>query len=513
MLDALVLVRAVFAGLDGLVVQDVEECDGGLVVAVTTRGGPVGCPVCGRLSSRLHAWHERGPADLPVAGLRVVLRVRVRRLVCQAPDCARRTFREQVPGVLERYQRRTVRLATALEAVVAELAGRASARLAPALGMCLRRDTALRVLRGIGLPPLVVPRALGIDDFALRRGQVYATVLIDADTGRRVDVVPGRDADVVKTWLSAHPGVQVVTRDGSTVYAQAVRDALPHAVQVADRWHLWHGLGDAVGKEVAAHSACWAAATATGMREGRLAETTAQRWEQVHGLLDAGVGLLDCSRRLGIALNTVKRYARAAKPEQIARPPRYRATLVDPYRDHLRRRREAEPGVSVTQLLAEIRALGYTGSQNLLYRYLNQHRHLDEHAHSSPRRATRLLLTRPNTLTGRQTERLGRLVAACPEMTALRNLVGAFAALLVPDEANADALTAWLEQARAAALPHLHSFVRGLEQDREAVVAAVTLPHHNGRTEGVNTRTKMLKRQMYGRAGFDLLRHRILLTT
>lgn len=205
------------------------------------------------------------------------------------------------------------------------------------------------------------------------------------------------------------------------------------------------------------------------MREGVIAETTSQRWQQVHGLLDAGVGLLDCSRRLGIALNTVKRYARAAQPEQIARPPRYRATLVDPYRDHLRRRRQDEPGVSVTQLLAEIRALGCTGSQNLLYRYLNQHRHLDEHTHLSPRRATRLLLTRPATLTGRQTERLRQLVAACLEMTVLHDLVGAFAKLLVPDEGNADALTAWIEHARAAALPHLHSFVRGLEQDRDAL--------------------------------------------
>ena len=122
--------------------------------------------------------------------------------------------------------------------------------------------------------------------------------------------------------------------------------------------------------------------------------------------------LLDCSRRLGIALNTVKRYDRAARPEQIARPPRYRECLVDPYRDHLRTRRQAEPGVSVVQLLAEIRDQGYTGSQNLLYRYLNQNRHLDDHPQLSPRRAAMLLLTRPANLTDRQTERLAQLVAA-----------------------------------------------------------------------------------------------------
>jgi transposase len=92
----------------------------------------------------------------------------------------------------------------------------------------------------------------------------------------------------------------------------------------------------------------------------------------VHTLLDEGLGLLECARRLGWALNTVKRYARAATAEQLQRPPRYRATLVDPYRDHLRRRLAEEPGVAVTRLLAEIREQGYPGSANLLVRYLKR---------------------------------------------------------------------------------------------------------------------------------------------
>ena len=148
--------------------------------------------------------------------------------------------------------------------------------------------------------------------------------------------------------------------------------------------------------------------------------------------------------------------------------------MVDPYRDHLRARREQDPAVGATALLAEIRALGYTGSHNLLVRYLNQGRHLDERPHLSPRRAARLLLTRPENLTDRQPERLDGLAAACP-------------------------------------VPHVHSFTRGIDQDLDAVTAAITLDHHNGRTEGVNTKTKLLKRQMYGRAGIALLRHRILL--
>jgi hypothetical protein len=146
---------------------------------------------------------------------------------------------------------------------------------------------------------------------------------------------------------------------------------LPGAVQAGDRWHLWHSLAEAVLKEVAAHSSCWAAA-GPPLKEGRQAATTAERWRQVHGLLDRGTGLLECSRRLGLSLNTVKRYARAAEPERMIRAPRYRATLVDPYRDHLRARRAEDPAVPVWRLLAEIRDQGYTGSMNLLYRYITQ---------------------------------------------------------------------------------------------------------------------------------------------
>ncbi|WP_235609496.1 transposase, partial [Frankia casuarinae] len=80
-----------------------------------------------------------------------------------------------------------------------------------------------------------------------------------------------------------------------------------------------------------------------------------------------------------------------------------------------------------------------------------------------------------------------------------------------PADGNAERLTAWISQARTEDLPHLHAFTRGLELDRDAVNAALTCAYHNGGTEGVNTKTKLIKRQMYGRAGFALLRHRILL--
>ena len=163
------------------------------------------------------------------------------------------------------------------------------------------------------------------------------------------------------------------------------------------------------------------------------------------------------------------------------------------------------------QLLREIRERGYPGSSNLLVRYINQGRADAERPHIAPRKATQILLTRPGNLAGGQRETAARISSACPEMKALASLIGSFAAMLDPDPANQDKLQQWITGARAADLPNLHSFTRGLDLDIKAATAALTLPHHNGRTEGVNCKTKMIKRQMFGRAGFDLLRHRILL--
>jgi transposase len=509
MIDVTGLVGIVFSGLSGLVIEDIRDAGEAIIVRARTRAVAVACPGCGAETGRVHGYHERTAADVSADGRRVVLKVRARRMRCPVAGCEVQTFREQVPGVLDRYQRRTVRLTVQVSAVARELAGRASARLLPAFGIAASRHTMLRVLLAIPLPVLAVPRVLGIDDFALRRGSVYATVLIDAETGQRVDTVEGRTADVAEKWLRDRPGIEVVCRDGSGAYGEAVRRALPGAVQVSDRWHLWHLLAEAVRKEVAAHCACWA--KGMPLQDGKRAATTLERWQQVHELRSQNVGLLECGRRLGLSMNTVKRYDRASEPERLQRVPKYRPTLVDPYRDYLRKRRAEEPGVPVQYLLSEIRERGYLGSSNLLVRYINQGRLDSDRPHLSPRRAARILLTRPDRLTGGQAETRARLEAACPEMTALASLIGSFAGMLAPARENEAGLQRWITGVREADLPHLHSFTRGLDLDIQAVTAALTLPFHNGRTEGVNTKTKMIKRQMYGRAGFALLRHRILL--
>jgi transposase len=162
------LVRTVFSGLSPLIIEDVADEGERIVVRARTPREAAVCPVCGASSGRVHSYQLRTVADVPVDDRRVVVRVRVRRLVCPTRGCCH-TFREQVPGVLERYQRRTARLTRHVKAVVKELAGRAGARLLAILAVGVSRHTALRTLLRIPLSAGRTPRVIGVDDFALRR--------------------------------------------------------------------------------------------------------------------------------------------------------------------------------------------------------------------------------------------------------------------------------------------------------------------------------------------------------
>jgi transposase len=152
MIDVTELVGTVFSGLSALVIEDVGDAGEVIVVRAGTRGGTVACPGCGTETGRVHGYHERTASDVPVDGRRVLVKVRARRMRCPALDCRVQTFREQVSGVLERYQRRISRLTVQVSAVARELAGRASARLLPVLGMAVSRHIALRVLLKIPCP-------------------------------------------------------------------------------------------------------------------------------------------------------------------------------------------------------------------------------------------------------------------------------------------------------------------------------------------------------------------------
>ena len=526
--------------------DSVELGDDLVTFRVRAKAGDAACSGCRRRSSRVHARYQRQLADLPLGGRRVQVIAHIRRFKCVSARCPQSTFSEQIPGLTTPFARRTPPLTEVLVKVALALAGRPGSRLAAELAMPSCRDVLIRLIRAQPIPGAGQIEVLGVDDFAVRRGQSYNTILIDMGTRKPVDVLPDREAGTLAAWLREHPEVQTVCRDRAGAYADGIRTGAPQAIQVADRFHLWKNLCEAAEKTVAAHHHCLRATAAAQAEPAqpeppapmplpeaaaqpwrvtyRLAERTRTRYAEVQECLARGLSRAAVSRELNLDIQTVRRFANATCAEELLGKAEHRATKLDPYID-LVNQRWNEGVTSAAAITAELRAIGFKGDAQTVRRYLKPFRlpgtspsHPDPHqrkpapaapAVPKPRKISKALLTNPDRLTEDETLIVKNATAGCAYLERLHQHVRSFAKIMA--QRRGTELPAWLAAVEADDLPELRSLAAGLRRDLAAVINGLTLEHSSGAVEGNVTRVKRIKRDGYGRANFNLLRAQILI--
>jgi transposase len=534
-----------------LALDRLTACDSAILFAVRTTRNSAPCPLCNCLGDRVHSQYRRRLLDLPWQGNAVRIEIAARRFFCDNLGCRRRIFTEPIPSVAARYARKTARLSDALRELTFLVGGEAAARIAAAFGLSVSPDALLdRLKKAVSppLPPLATPRVLGVDDFAFRRGQRYGTILVDLERHHPVDLLPDREPDTLVAWLREHPGVEIISRDRGAAYIDGATRGAPAALQVADRFHLLTNLSDALERFVLKQHAtvrlfAKTLADASVTRAETLGAfpplfdpppqppTAAQqedkqarrqrrfaRFKEVQRLKEAGLSLHEIARRTGFSRRSVRRYAYAreeAFPEIAKRPPR--RSKITPFAAHLRRRWQ-EGIYNATVLYTEIVAQGFTGSLDLVQWFVATWREKPRSRLTGrcppPLVPTTghlaFVLMNPDhpKVTPQDHGFVECLMREHPVFAAAQALSRGFCRLV--RERDVGGFGGWLEQVGQSEISELRGFARGLMQDRSAVEAALSGEWSNGQVEGQVNRLKFLKRSMYGRGGFALLRARVL---
>jgi transposase len=465
------------------------------------------------------------------------------------PDCARKIFLERLTPFVEPWARVTRRLYQIVQILGLATGGRLGIRVTDRLGIETSRHTILRRIMAVPTEPAGNVLQIGIDDFSFRRGRKFGTIIVDLQTRKVLDMLPDRTADTSAAWIAEHPEIELVSRDRGGDYAAAARKAAPQVIQTADRFHLLKNLDDALQGVLARHLAAHrkrqtettkAAPILTSQtvqlsnilpkevvlsqakREERLAG-----YQQVVVLRQLGFSQTSIAEQTGISHATVSRWLKNGTfPEQKPRP---RKASVDPHLPQLIERWESGCH-TIAELHRELVADGYSHQYNSVYRRLARSfpegpkkrltRSLPEgpkkqetpdallHSPVLARQAMFLFLRRPAELSAEEQETLVLLRSLHPETDQAYELVQQFAQML--RTRTGERLDDWLCHVKESRIREFQGFVTGVIRDKAAVVAGLTLPQNNGLVEGKVNKLKLIKRMGYGRAGFPLLRQRVL---
>lgn len=512
------------------------------------------CPSCQIVSSHVHSRYGRTIGDLPWADYSVSLRVQTRRFFCRVSTCPQRIFTERFGDAVAPSARRTTRLTQWLQTLVMQATAQGMARAVPGCAVPISARTFVRLMHAVPDPIVNPPTVVGLDDWAWKKGRTYGTICVDLERHRPIDLLPDRDPATIAAWLQRHPSITTVARDRGHEFIEGITHGAPAAIQVADRWHLLKNLGEALEAFfLDQRAALQAAAQALNAApqdsapgrplptiEGTATPTRAQaaqthwhseastRYYTIHGMAAQRVSVAAIARTVGISRPTVYRYLHMIEPPRYAQIQRTRRSVLDPVKPFVAQRWN-EGCRNARQLWQELQDQGSTLSLRTVNRFVaalrqesdlrprtfRQQPAAHHYAKNTTQRrpltalqAMRLLMTDPDQRKPWQQDYLCYLTLQEPRVAEADELVQAFRCMA--RTLNGGQLDRWIARAQASSIEPLRTFAKGLLKDYAAVKAGLTLPWSNGQTEAQVQRLKLLKRQMYGQAGLELLRTRVL---
>ena len=444
-----------------------------------------------------------------------------------------KTFAESVRSFIKPYARRTNRLASQQQQVAFALGGNAGSHLLSILGMHVSHDTLIRLIHNVPEPEIHTPRVLGVDDWAKSKGQSYGTILVNLELGKAIDLLPDRTSESLANWLKVHPGVEIISRDRGSEYIKGATDGAPDAIQVADRWHVMKNLRDTLERLLETKRACLKAVanqSESSSQEKQLntpqnltikdkesqlrQEKRLERYKAVKELHERGLYINEIAHRLNMDRKTVKKYVLADEfPTYLVR--QSRRSKLDRYMSYMTQRWESgcHNGVKIWR---EICKLGYNGSKRIVSEWAtNMRKSSKSSSHSNPsnvplsaRKASWLLVKQESELTEDDKQSLERIKQSDDKVAEAYALGQRFTQMI--RERHSESLIPWLDDVARSGIDILRQFGKSIKQDFAAVMNALSLPWSNGQVEGQVNRLKLIKRQMYGRANFDLLRKRVI---
>ncbi len=501
----------------GFAVEETSYGGSDLVISVRPVVKLGRCPECGAASGRIHSRYRRKLTDLPVAGRRVQLIAQVRRFHCDAVLCHRRIFTERFgDDTLAPWARRTSRLEHLVHHLALALGGRPGASFARRLMLPVSNDTLLRVVRRRGNPRMIPPTVIGIDDWAWRRNQRYGTIICDLERRKTIALLPDREPATAEAWLSDQSQIEIVARDRGGGYALAAAKALPHAKQVADRWHLMenssHAFLDAVRKSMRNIRAAIGAATIDPKlltAAERLQYEGYRRREEANAVIlrmaQEGMSIKEIVRHTGHSRGLVRRVLRGQRSDVF----RTRESSLDVHLQWLDQQWAAGHR-NASELWRRLRNHGFRGCLRVVSEWATRRRRAEKADGAltrtpSARTIARLMTIGRDALSKAETITVAAIENGVPPLVNAREIIAAFQTM-VRQKSLAD-FDLWLERAKSSLVA---SFANGVIKDQAAVNAAITMPWSNGQTEGQITKLKLVKRQMYGRGKLDLLQARVI---